>query len=63
MSDWGEGFAAGILVGLVIGIFSTRKQKPWSEMTDREQKARIAMMIVLATALVVGIIVLLLAGT
>jgi hypothetical protein len=41
MTDWGVGFATGIIVGLVIGIFAGRKQKPWSELTEKEKRIRI----------------------
>ena len=40
---WGAGFAAGIGVGFVLGLVVGRlgvKQKPWSEMTEKEKKAR-----------------------
>ena len=40
---WGAGFAAGIGVGFALGLVVGRlgvKQKPWSEMTEREKKAR-----------------------
>jgi len=40
---WGAGFATGIGVGfglgLVIGSLTT-KQKPWSELTEKEKKTR-----------------------
>ena len=29
MSDWGAGFATGMVVGLVIGIAAGRRQKPY----------------------------------
>jgi len=40
---WGAGFAAGIGVGFALGLVVGRlgvKQKPWSEMTEKEKKAR-----------------------
>jgi len=40
MSDWGIGFAAGIVVGLVIGFVTGRKQKPRSELTEKEKRLR-----------------------
>lgn len=40
MSEWGIGFAAGIVVGLVIGFVTGRKQKPWSELTEKEKRLR-----------------------
>jgi hypothetical protein len=41
MSNWGIGFATGIFIGLIIGILTTRKQKPWSELTEKEKRIRI----------------------
>ena len=41
---WGAGFATGIGVGFAIGLIVgslTVKQKSWSELTDKEKKARI----------------------
>jgi len=38
---WGAGFATGIGVGFVSGLVVGRlgvKQKPWSELTDKEKK-------------------------
>jgi len=40
---WGAGFATGIGVGFVLGLVVGRlgvKQKPWSELTDKEKKTR-----------------------
>ena len=40
---WGAGFAAGIGVGFVLRLVVGRlgvKQKPWSELTDKEKKIR-----------------------
>jgi len=40
---WGAGFATGIGVGFALGLIVGRlgaKQKPWSEMTEKEKKAR-----------------------
>ena len=40
---WGAGFATGIGVGFVLGLVVGRlgvKQKPWSEMTEKEKKTR-----------------------
>jgi len=55
MSDWGAGFATGIAVGLVIGLSAGRRQKPWSELSEREKKTRIG--------LIAAGVVLLAAGT
>ena len=40
---WGAGFAAGIGVGFALGLVVGRlgvKQKPWSELTDKEKRTR-----------------------
>lgn len=40
---WGTGFAAGSGVGYVLGLVVGRlgvKQKPWSELTDKEEETR-----------------------
>jgi hypothetical protein len=40
---WGAGFATGIGVGFALGLVVGRlgvKQKPWSELTDREKRTR-----------------------
>jgi len=40
---WGAGFATGIGVGFGLGLVVGRlgvKQKPWSELTDKEKKTR-----------------------
>jgi len=40
---WGAGFATGIGVGFVLGLVVGRlgvKQKPWSELTGKDKKAR-----------------------
>lgn len=39
---WGAGFATGIGVGFALGLVVAGlgvKQKPWSELTDKEKKA------------------------
>ena len=40
---WGAGFATGIAVGFGLGLVVgslTQKQKPWSELTEREKRTR-----------------------
>ena len=40
---WGAGFATGIGVGFALGLVVGRlgvKQKPWSELNDKEKKTR-----------------------
>jgi len=59
MSDWGAGFATGIAVGLVIGLFAGRKQKPWSELTEKEKRLRIRLIALGVVTLAAGIVVFL----
>ena len=44
MSDFAVGFAVGIATGLAIGITTTRREKTWSELNDREKKLRIGLL-------------------
>ncbi|MFC2122919.1 hypothetical protein ACFLRP_04455 [Bacteroidota bacterium] len=53
------GIGAGIAVGISIGISIGRKQKPWSEMTARERKARIISIAVGGVLFVAGVVVFL----
>jgi len=57
MSDLGVGFAIGIAVGLAIGIVSGRRQKSWSELTEKEKKIRIGLIAAGVVLLVVGVVV------
>lgn len=59
MSDWGTGFATGIAVGLAIGVAAGRKQRPWSELTEKEKKVRIGIMVALGLAVIAGFVVFL----
>ncbi len=59
MSDWGAGFAIGIAVGLGLGMTMGRKQRPWSELTDKEKKVRIVILAALGVAVVAGFVVFL----
>ena len=52
MSDWGTGLAIGMGVGLTMG----KKQKPWSELTEKEKKVRIAIMAALGVASSLGLL-------
>ncbi|MFC2003936.1 hypothetical protein ACFLUK_00090 [Chloroflexota bacterium] len=56
---WGAGFATGIGVGFAIGLIVgslTVKQKSWSELTDKEKKARIWLIAAGVILLVAGIL-------
>jgi hypothetical protein len=59
MSDWGAGFAIGIAVGLGLGMTMGRKQRPWSELTEKERKVRIGIMAVLGVVVIAGLVVFL----
>jgi len=56
MSEWATGYAIGIATGLAIGLVTARKQKPWSELTAREKKLRIGLLITGVVLLIAGII-------
>ena len=59
-----SGFHIGIIIGLVIGIgigisigiAMGNKQKPWSEMDDREKKVRIGTITAGCILLIAGIV-------
>lgn len=56
MSDWGVGFAIGIVTGLAIGLVAGRKQKPWSELTEKEKRIRIGIIATIAILVIAGVI-------
>jgi len=58
MNDWGVGYAIGIFTGLAIGLIVGRRQKPWSELTQKEKGIRIALVAAGAVLLAAGIIML-----
>jgi len=59
MSDFGAGFAIGIAVGLGLGMTMGRKQRPWSELTEKERKVRIGILVALGVVVVAGLVVFL----
>ena len=59
MSDWGVGYAIGIATGLAIGFAAGRRQKRWSELTQKEKRIRISIVAAGVVLLAVGIVVLL----
>jgi tetrahydromethanopterin S-methyltransferase subunit F len=62
MSDFWYGLIAGIIVGMVIVFILTRgRQKPWSEMTEREKRITVWLIGVGVVLLVAGVVVALLA--
>jgi tetrahydromethanopterin S-methyltransferase subunit F len=63
MSDFWYGLIAGIVIGLAIGFIITRgKQKPWSELTEKEKRVRIwligAGVVLLAAGVVTALLVI-----
>ncbi len=53
------GFGAGIAIGISIGISMGRKQKPWSELSERERKVRIGTITALSVLAIAGVVVFL----
>ena len=58
MSDWGVGYAIGIATGLAIGFAAGRRQKRWSELTQKEKRIRISIVAAGVLLLAAGIVVL-----
>jgi ABC-type antimicrobial peptide transport system permease subunit len=57
MADWIM-FALGIIIGIGIGLFFGKTpSKPWSELTEKEKKMRIAIMVTLAILVIAGVVV------
>ena len=60
---WGAGFATGIGVGFAIGLIVgslTAKQKSWSELSEKEKKARMWLIGIGIILLIGGIVAFLL---
>ena len=53
------GLAVGLGAGIAIGISIGKKQKPWSELTAGEKKARIVSITAGIVLFIVGIVVFL----
>jgi tetrahydromethanopterin S-methyltransferase subunit F len=60
MSDWGVGYLFGMASGLAIGFVAGRRQKPWSELTQKEKRIRIGLIAAGVVLLAAGIVMLLL---
>jgi len=58
MNDWGVGYAIGIFTGLAIGLIVGRRQKPWSELTQKQKGIRIGLIGAGVVLLAAGIIML-----
>ncbi len=59
MSDWGVGYAIGIFTGLAIGLAVGRRQKRWSELTQKEKRIRMGLIAAGVVLLAAGIVMLL----
>jgi hypothetical protein len=59
VADWGVGYAIGIFTGLAIGLAVGRRQKPWSELTQKEKRIRIGLIAAGVVLLAAGIVMLL----
>ena len=59
MGDLGIGYAIGIFTGLAIGLAVGRRQKPWSELTQKEKRIRIGLIAAGVVLLAAGIVMLL----
>jgi hypothetical protein len=59
MNDWGVGYAIGIFTGLAIGLAVGRRQKPWSELTQKEKRIRIGLIAAGVVLLAAGMVMLL----
>jgi len=59
MGDWGVGYAIGIFTGLAIGLAVGRRQKRWSELTQKEKRIRIGLIAAGVVLLAAGIVMLL----
>ena len=56
MSDLGVGYLIGVATGLAIGFVVTRRQKPWSELTQKEKRIRIGLIAAGVVLLAAGIV-------
>jgi len=59
MSDLGVGYLIGVATGLAIGFVVGRRQKPWSELTQKEKRIRIGLIAAGVVLLAAGIVMLL----
>jgi len=59
MSDWGVGYLLGMASGLAIGFVAGRRQKRWSELTQKEKRIRIGLIAAGVVLLAAGIVMLL----
>lgn len=59
MGDLGIGYAIGIFTSLAIGLAVGRRQKRWSELTQKEKRIRIGLIAAGVVLLAAGIVMLL----
>ena len=59
MDGYVIGLAVGVGAGIAIGISIGKKQKPWSELSERERKVRIGTITALSVLAVAGVVVFL----
>ena len=59
MNDLGVGYLIGVATGLAIGFVVGRRQKPWSELTQKEKRIRIGLIAAGVVLLAAGIVMLL----
>ena len=59
MSDWGVAYALGMATGFAIGFAAGRRQKPWSELSQKEKRIRISSVAAAVVLLAAGIVVFL----
>jgi magnesium-transporting ATPase (P-type) len=61
VSDWVAGYVMGMVVGIgagfAIGLAAGKKQKSWSELTEREKKIRKLLIVALSVLAGLGAIV------
>ena len=56
MNDLGVGYLIGVATGLAIGFVVARRQKPWSELTEKEKRIRIGLIAAGVVLLAAGIV-------
>jgi len=56
------GIVIGVAIGLPIGLTTGRKQKPWSELNDKEKRVRIGLVVIGTILLIAGIFTFILLG-
>jgi len=60
MNDFGAGYVIGFVIGLACGFLFGRKHKPWSELTEKEKKIMIGIIVGLAVLVILTAIAVLL---